>query len=256
MDLHGPGIDARGVAFAGREPVRADGPRPGLRLERHLGGIGQRRHVRRGAVRRRQVPLPLQGQVPAHGEAGPRSNSWEPNVIDTTPGRLGHADRRTGPSTASSTPYGTVERQAGRVRRPPARTYFHEARLGRSGSAQFNDPGVVHGPERLPEGGVEASTSRSTGRTPTPKHTAYFLSGAYPQRAPGHVAGLPGAGHRQVRLAGLRPQDLDRDDLLGFAAAPAGDRPGRAWCRGTTSRPRTGRRPTSSGATGRCTARR
>ena len=51
VDVHGPGIDARGAAFAGHQPVRAARPRARLRLERDLGRPGHHRHLRRAAVR-------------------------------------------------------------------------------------------------------------------------------------------------------------------------------------------------------------
>ena len=83
-DLHGPGIDARGAAFAGRQPVRRARPRPRLRLERDDGDLRQRRHLRRAALQG-QVPLPLQRQVQGDGKAGQdrelgcRTRSTRPN---------------------------------------------------------------------------------------------------------------------------------------------------------------------------------
>ena len=58
---------ARG-GVPGRQPLRAARARARLRVERDDGDLRQRRHVRRGALRRR-LPLPVQGPVPGDGEA-------------------------------------------------------------------------------------------------------------------------------------------------------------------------------------------
>ena len=51
-DLKGPGFEARGATAPGRPGQHPDRPRPGLRLEPHLGRLGPDRPVRRDAVRR------------------------------------------------------------------------------------------------------------------------------------------------------------------------------------------------------------
>ena len=55
----------------GRRAVRAARPRPGLRVERDHGDERQHRHLRRGPLQGR-VPLPVAGQVPGDGQAGPQ----------------------------------------------------------------------------------------------------------------------------------------------------------------------------------------
>ena len=121
-DLHGPGIDARGAAFAGRQPLRRARPRPRLRLERDDGDLRQRRHLRRGPLQG-QLPLPLPRQVPGDGKAGKeRELDAERDRLDA--GRLADADRlphrardrlrarqgaaaRRSPSSASAAPTST-----------------------------------------------------------------------------------------------------------------------------------------------------
>ena len=51
VDVHGGGIDARGVTFPGSGPYVELGRGPGLLVERDLRGQRQHRHLRRGAVR-------------------------------------------------------------------------------------------------------------------------------------------------------------------------------------------------------------
>ena len=55
QDVHAPGIDARGAVLPGREPLRPARPRARLLVERHLGGPGHHRHVRRRPVQRRRL---------------------------------------------------------------------------------------------------------------------------------------------------------------------------------------------------------
>ena len=53
QDVHAPTIDARGVGVPGRQPLRPARPRPGLRVQRDVGGPGHHRHVRARALRAR-----------------------------------------------------------------------------------------------------------------------------------------------------------------------------------------------------------
>ena len=71
-DISYPGVQARGATAPGLRGQHPDRPRPGLRLEPHVGGLGPDRHLRRDAVRRLEDQVPLQGQVPedGHGRRG------------------------------------------------------------------------------------------------------------------------------------------------------------------------------------------
>ena len=64
-----------------------------------------------------------------------------------------------------------------------------------------------------------ASTSSSTGATSTPTTSPTSCRGWLPAAREAHVAGLPGARHRRVRLAGLRPRPAHDED---GAAGPRG----------------------------------
>ena len=135
-DLHGPGIDARGAAFPGVNLIRPARPRPRLRLERDDGDLGQRRHVRRGALPGR-LPLPVQGPVPADGEARPHE------LLDAERGRPDAAGLR----DADRLPHGARHRLRARHGRAARRsrssrartTYFHEADSA-IGFFALNDP--------------------------------------------------------------------------------------------------------------------
>ena len=77
IDLHGPGIDARGAAFNGVNLYVTLGPRARLRVERDLVEPGHHRHLRRRSLRaqRRAADqaldaLPLPRPLPADGGAG------------------------------------------------------------------------------------------------------------------------------------------------------------------------------------------
>ena len=96
IDLHGPGIDARGAAFDGVNLYVTLGRGPRLRVERHLREPGHHRHLRGRPLRA--------GRLGAHqdsthylfrGKCMPmevleRRNTWTPSAGDTTP--AGHAD--------------------------------------------------------------------------------------------------------------------------------------------------------------------
>ena len=60
----------------------------------------------------------------------------------------------------------------------------------------------------------------STGPTSTPSTSPTSSPGWYPQRAQGHLAGLPGPRHRRVRLAGLRPRAAHGETGCRFAKHP------------------------------------
>ena len=109
-DLHGPGIDARGAAFAGRQPLRAARPRARLRLVRHLGGPGHHRHLRGEALRAGRLradgpldALPLPAASACRSRSSTRTNNWTPEPGATTPRPAPTRCTPSAPCTASST---------------------------------------------------------------------------------------------------------------------------------------------------------
>ena len=64
LDLHGGGLNARGVVVPGARLLPPDRPRAGLRVERDLGELRRDRRVRRDALRQRRDAVLLQGPVP------------------------------------------------------------------------------------------------------------------------------------------------------------------------------------------------
>ena len=82
-----------------------------------------------------------------------KTESWTPNAIDST---AAGSQTLTAYRTVHGIVYarGKVHGQEGRVRPAQRSTYFHEADSV-IGFAQLNEPGVVTGPQRLQEGGLE-----------------------------------------------------------------------------------------------------
>ena len=231
-----------------RQPLRPARPRPRLRLERDHRDLGQRRHLRRGPLPGR-LPLPLQGRVPADGEARAHER-WTPNAVDSPrpardPDRLPHR-----PRDRLRARQGRAARRSPTSRRAPP-TSTRPTR--RSSSAHLNDPGFVTAPQSF------RRPSRHQLRLQLglhrPEHIAYQLSGVVSAARAGHLARLPDPRHRRVRLAGLRPSDRTMAD--GSRSTSGRTRSTRPTSSpGTTSRRRAGRPPTTSTPTARSTARR
>ena len=79
-DLHGGGIDARGVTFPGSATLRGAGARAGLLVERDLVRDRHHRPVRRDALRRQRHEVHVQRPVRRHdhvqrGHPGPRTGT-------------------------------------------------------------------------------------------------------------------------------------------------------------------------------------
>ena len=248
-DLHGPGIDARGAAFAG------------VNLYVQLGhgrdyawsattATSDNVDTFAEVLCKDNVPLPLQGQVPADGKAG-QTESWTPNAIDTTP-----------PGSQTLTAYRTVHGivfARGKVHGKKVAfvhqrsTYFHEADSV-IGFAELNEPGVHDRAVAVPEGGLE--------------HQLPLQLGLHRLRAH-RLRSSPG----RCRSAPRAPRPTSRSSAPASTTGRASTRRRRrpTSCRspstrrpstrptsspGTTSRRRNGRPPTTSTPTGRSTASR
>ena len=204
------------------QPVRAAGPRAGLRVVGDLGRAGHHRHLRREAVRARRVgagravhPLPLQGRVPRDGDPHPREQHHA-QPRRPVPARDVHA---------GGAAHGARHRQQARHRRRPAggvrEAALHLLPRGGLGARVLGPEPPVEGPERrgLPAGRCTRSTSRSTGSTPTtatsPTSTPATTRCAPPAPTPtsrtGARASTTGrAGRRTSRRPTSRPSRSTR----------------------------------------------
>jgi acyl-homoserine lactone acylase PvdQ len=212
-DLHGPGIDARGAAF------------PGVNLYVEL---GHGRDYAWSATTATSDNVDTFAEVLCQdefhylykGQCLPmekleRVNSWTPNASDKTPPG---SERLTIYRTVHGLVYarGTVKGQ--KVAFASARTtYFHEADSA-IGFSQLNEPGFVTGPQQFQQA-VSKITFAFNWAYVDAKHIAYYLSGAYPQRAAGTSPDFPILGTGAYDWQGYEPK-LHTMEVLPFEAHP------------------------------------
>jgi acyl-homoserine lactone acylase PvdQ len=215
LDLHGPGIDARGAAF------------PGVNLYVQLG------HGRDYAwsattansdnvdtfaevLCRDDTHYRYKGECRAM-EKLERTNAWTPNATDQTP-----------PGSETLSVYRTVHgivvargTVGGRkVAFAQARTtYFHEADSA-LGFRELNDPGFVRGPESFMRAASDINFGFNWAYVDA-QHIAYYQSGWYPERAEGTSPDFPvlgtGAYDWRGRLGfAEHPHVVDQDYLVSW----------------------------------------
>ncbi len=209
-DLHGPGIDAKGVAF------------PGVNLYVQL---GHGRDYAWSATSAGQdiidtfaVPLcdathyRFRGRCRAI-EVLERKNTWTPNLADSTPpgSETLHAERtRLGLVAGRGTYKGkpmlyTVLRS----------TYQHEVDSA-VGFSQFNDPEAIRSPQDFQRAAGNVGYTFNWFYADS-RHVAYFNSGNNPVRAKGTTGQLPMASTREWR--DFNP-DLNTARYTPFAQHP------------------------------------
>jgi acyl-homoserine lactone acylase PvdQ len=211
-DLHGPGIDARGAAFAGVN----------LYVE-----IGHGRDYAWSATTATSDNVDTFAEVLCHGnfsylyrgkcrpmEVLQKAESWTPNAIDSTePGSQ--------MLTAYRTAHGIVFARGKVGGRKVAfvhqrSTYFHEPDSV-IGFAQLNEPGTVSG-----VGGFKKAVSNINflfnWSYVDSEHIAYALSGAMPQRQ-GTSPDFPVLGTGKYDWKGFKPS-TQTADYLPFAKHP------------------------------------
>ncbi len=212
-DLHGPGIDARGAAF------------PGVNLYVELGhGRDYAWSATTATADNVDTFAEVLCQDEFHymykGQCLPmekleHTNAWIPNATDqTAPG----SEKLTEYRTVHGIIYarGTVKGQ--KVAFASARTtYFHEADSA-IGFSELNEPGFITGPEQFEQAASKIEFGFNWAYVDA-NHIAYYLSGAYPQRALGTSPGFPVYGTGQYDWQGFEPQ-LHTMDLLPFEAHP------------------------------------
>jgi acyl-homoserine lactone acylase PvdQ len=212
-DLHGPGIDARGVAF------------PGVNQYVELGHgrdfawsatTASSDNIDTFAEKLCQDDFHYvwRGQCIAM-EKLDRTNSWTPNPQDQTP-----------PGSETLTVYRTVHgivTARGKVRGQPVAyasartTYFHEADSA-LGFAALNDPGATHDAASF-QRAVSDINFVFNWLYADADDIAYYQSGWLPSRAPGTSPDFPIFGTGQYDWRDL-DTDLHQEALLPYAKHP------------------------------------
>jgi acyl-homoserine lactone acylase PvdQ len=212
QDLHGPGIDARGVAFAGinlyvqighgRDYAWSATTASSDNVDTFAEVLCRNRfhYVHRGKCK------PMEKLV--------KSESWTPNAIDST-----EAGSQT--LTAYRTVHGVVFARGKVQGRGVAfvrqrSTYFHETDSV-IGFAQLNEPGFLTGPSAF-EKAVSKINFLFNWAYVDSDHIAYALSGAMPQRQ-GTSPDFPVLGTGQFDWKGFTPSSQTAE-YLPFAKHP------------------------------------
>jgi acyl-homoserine lactone acylase PvdQ len=212
-DLHGPGVDARGVAF------------PGVNMYVEL---GHGRDYAWSATTANSDNIDTFAEKLCqddfhymwHGkctamEKLDRTNSWTPNALDqTAPGSE--------TLTVYRTVHGIVTARAKLRGKPVAytsarTTYFHEADSALGFSA-LNDPGAVHDAKSFQRAASDINFAFNWLYADS-SDIAYYQSGWYPKRAPRTSPDFPILGTGPFDWRGL-DTDLHTSARLGFARHP------------------------------------
>ena len=216
-DLHGPGIDARGAAFAGVN----------LFVE-----LGHGRDYAWSATTatsdnvdtfaeqlcKDKFHYLYRGKCKAM-EKLVKTESWLPNSIDTT-------ESGSQTLTAYRTVHGIVFAR-GKVHGKKVAfvhqrsTYFHEADSV-IGFGQLNEPGFITGPSQFKKAVSNIEFLFNWGYIDS-EHIAYALSGSMPQRAKGTSPDFPIMGTGQYDWKGFKPA-TQTADLPSVLQAPPGRR--------------------------------
>ena len=208
MDVHGPGIDARGATF------------PGVNLYVLL---GHGRDYSWSATTATSDNVDTFAEVLCHdkfhyrykGRCLPmqeldRTNSWKPNGVDSTP-----------PGSETLRAYRTVHgivyargKVGGkRVAFVNSRsTYFHEADSALFFSHMNNPRFMRHGPSSFRRAASQMNFAFNWSYLDS-KHIAYYLTGWYPQRARGTSPDFPILGTGQYDWKGFNPSTHEADWL-------------------------------------------
>jgi len=208
IDLHGPGIDARGATF------------PGVNLYVQL---GHGRDYAWSATTATSDNVDTFAEVLCQDgthyrykgrcvamERLDRVNAWQPNLQDSTPAGF---ETLTAWRTVHGIVYARGKVGGRAVAFVSARTtYGHEADSA-IGFSRLNDPGFMDGPEDF-RSAVGAINFAFNWAYIDREHIAYQLSGAYPQRAKGTSPDFPVIGTGAYDWQGYEP------DLRTLKAMP------------------------------------
>ncbi len=212
-DLHGPGIDARGVAFPGVNQYVELGHGRDYAWSATTAGSD---NIDTFAEKLCQDDFHYMwhGKCVAM-EKLDRTNSWTPNPQDTTP-----------PGSETLTVYRTVHgivTARAKVHGQPVAyasartTYFHEADSA-LGFSELNDPGFVKNAKSFQRAASDINFAFNWLYTDS-KDIAYYQSGWYPQRAPRTSPDFPIFGTGAFDWRKLNT-DLHTEALLPYARHP------------------------------------
>ena len=213
VDLHGPGIDARGAAF------------PGVNLYVQLGhgrdyawsattATSDNVDTFAEVLCQDDVHYLYKGQCRAM-ERLDRNNSWTPNAGDQTPPG---SETLTALRTVHGIVYARGTVKGKKVAFVSSRTtYFHEADSA-LGFIQLNDPNFITSPQRFQQAASNINFAFNWAYVDS-KHIAYYLSGWYPQRAARTSPDFPVLGTGEFDWQGYNPEDHTLS-VLPFAKHP------------------------------------
>ena len=217
-----------GRRVPGRQPVRAAGPRPGLRLVCDLGRPGHHRHVRGEALRARRLAagravdaLPLQGRVPGDGDphAGEQHHAEPGRPLAARDLHARGAAHRARHRRTSAAPW-TASRSRSRASARPTST--RPTRPARSPPST--------GPRRSRTSRTSSASMHKINFTfnwfyADDRDIGYFNSGDNPVRAAGADPDFPNWGTGEYDWQGWETtfKTVRRHALRG---APAGGQPG------------------------------
>ncbi len=212
-DLHAPGVDARGATF------------PGINLVVQL---GRGRDYAWSATTSTSDNVDTFAEVLCQDKFHylykgrcramrklVRTNSWSPNLIDSTPAG---SETMTAYRTIHGIVYarGTVHGQDVAFVRART-TYFREADSV-IGFSMLNDPGFVTGPRRFERAASKINFLFNWSYIDR-NNIAYYMSGALPARARGTSPDFPVLGTGQYDWRGFNPS-LHSEKVIGFSRHP------------------------------------
>jgi acyl-homoserine lactone acylase PvdQ len=212
-DLHGPGIDARGAAFAGVNLFVELGHGRDYAWSATSAG-SDNTDTFAEVLCRDNVHYQYRGKCRPM-EKLEKAESWTPNAIDST-----EAGSQT--LTAYRTVHGIVFARGKVGRRKVAfvhqrSTYFHEADSV-VGFAQLNEPGFITGVPAFKKAVSNIGFTFNWAYADS-EHIAYALSGAMPQRARGTSPDFPILGTGKFDWKGFKPATRTAD-YLPFSKHP------------------------------------
>ena len=208
LELHGPGIDARGASFPGVSMYVQLGRGRDYTFSATSAGSDNVDTFAEVLCDDSKYKYTYKGKC-RKMEKLVRNLAWAPNAIDKTPaGKAKLKVYRTVHGLV--THYGTVNGK--KVAYATARTtYLHEAD-SIMGFRRFNEPDRMSSPKKFQQSASKVQFTFNWAFQ-NAKHTAYYLSGAYPERAKGTSPDFPVLGTGKYDWQGFDPKNYTMDLL-------------------------------------------